>query len=140
MPQFFLNCLQPFPHCSRRGKPDLDFESGDDYVYSMFETVIDVVHGKKRDKLQFAKCPKCGRLNPFRPKSKGVQSTAMRCSNCGSIICFGLRGMSSHFSELAEIFCENCTDDCRKCSISKLANKQIRMKRAELRKRALTST
>ena len=115
----------------------MDFASGDDYIYSMFEAVVDVVHGKKREKLQFAKCQKCGRLNPFRPKSKGMQSTAMHCSNCGSIICFGVRGMNSHFSELAEIFCEKCEDDCRKCPINKLANEQSRVKRTILDKERL---
>lgn len=115
----------------------MDFASGDGYIYSMFEAVVDVVHGKKREKLQFAKCLQCGRLNPFRPKSKGMQFTAMRCSNCGSIICFGVRGMDSHLSELAEIFCENCEDDCRKCPIYKLVNEQNRLKRAKLGKRAL---
>ena len=114
----------------------MDFASGDGYIYSMFEAVVDVVHEKKRKKLKFAKCPQCGRLNPFRPKSKGMQFTAMRCSNCGSIICFGVRGMDSHLSELAEIFCENCEDDCRKCPINKLANEQNRLKRAKLGKRA----
>jgi hypothetical protein len=118
----------------------LDFESGDEYIYGMFEAVVDVVHGKKRDKLRFAKCPKCGRLNPFRPKSKGMQFTAMRCSNCGSIICFGVRGMNSHFSELAEIFCENCEDDCRKCPINKLANEQSHVKRANLDKKSALTT
>jgi predicted RNA-binding Zn-ribbon protein involved in translation (DUF1610 family) len=118
----------------------LDFESGDDYVYGMFEALIDVVHGKKREKLQFAKCPKCGRLNPFRPKSTGIQSTAMRCNKCGSLICFGVRAMNSHFGELAEIFCENCTDDCRKCSIHKVANEMSRRKRAMAKKSALTTS
>jgi len=115
----------------------LDFASGDDYIYSMFEAVVDVVHGKKREKLQFAKCPQCGCLKSFRPKSKGIQSTAMRCSNCGSIICFGVRGMGSNFRDLAEIFCENCEDDCRKCPIYKLANEQNRVKRSKLGKRSL---
>lgn len=118
----------------------MDFASGDEYVYSMFETVVGVVHGKKREKLQFAKCPKCGRLNPFRPKSKGMQSTTMRCSNCESIICFGVRGMDSHFSELAEIFCKNCEDDCRKCPINKLANEQSRVKCANLDKKSALTT
>lgn len=118
----------------------MDFESGDDYVYSMFEALIDVVHGKKREKLQFAKCPKCGRLNSFRPKSTGIKSTAMRCSSCGSIICFGVRGMSSHLGELAEIFCENCTDDCRKCSINKVANELSHKKRVKLDKKSALTT
>ena len=99
----------------------MDLESGEGYIYDMFEAVVDVVHGKK---LKFAKCMKCGRLNPFRPKSKGMQFTAIRCSNCGSIISFGTRGKDPHISELAEVFCENCEDDCRNCPINKLANKQ----------------
>jgi hypothetical protein len=31
--------------------PALDFGSGDDYVYSAFEELIDVVHGEKTKKL-----------------------------------------------------------------------------------------
>ena len=115
----------------------MDFESGQSDVYNMFEAVVDVVHGKKGEKLKFAKCMKCGRLNPFRPKSKGMQFTAIRCNNCGSIISFGARGMDPHISELAEIFCENCEDDCRKCPISKLANEQSHVKHVKLGKRAL---
>jgi hypothetical protein len=45
--------------------------------------------------------------------------------------------MNSHFSELAEIFCEKCEDDCRKCPINKLANEQSRVKRAILDKERL---
>jgi hypothetical protein len=135
-----LKLAAAHPPLLKERKPDLDFESGDEYVYSMFEAVIGVVHGKKREKLRFAKCPNCGRLNPFRPKSKGMQFTAMRCSNCESIICFGVSGMNSHFSELAEIFCENCEDDCRKCPINKLANEQSRVKRANLDKKSALTT
>ena len=115
----------------------MDFESGQSDVYNMFEAVVDVVHGKKREKLKFAKCMKCGRLNPFRPKSKAMQFTAICCNNCGSIISFGTRGMDPHISELAEIFCENCEDDCRKCPISKLANEQSRVKHVKLGKRGV---
>ena len=100
----------------------LDFGSGEDYVYGMFEAVIDVVHGKKHEKLKFAKCMKCGRLNSFKPKSKGMQLTALYCSHCGSLISFGARGKNQKISELAEIFCEGCEDDCRKCQINKIAN------------------
>ncbi|MDH5689813.1 MAG: hypothetical protein OEY81_00070 [Candidatus Bathyarchaeota archaeon] len=107
----------------------MDLESGEGYIYDMFEAVVDVVHGKKLEKLKFAKCTKCGRLNPFRPKSKGMQFTAIRCNNCGNIISFGTRGMDSHISELAETFCENCEDDCRKCPINKLANEQTYAKK-----------
>ncbi len=108
----------------------MDFESGDGYVYNLFESVIDVVHGKKRKKLKFAKCMKCGRLSPFRPKSKkGMQFTALYCNNCGSIISFGTRGKNQQISELAEIFCENCEDDCRKCQINKIANEQTYAKK-----------
>ncbi len=100
----------------------MDFESGEGYIYGMFEAVFDVVHGKKTQKLKFAKCTKCGRLNPFRPKSKGIQFTAIRCNNCGSIISFGAIGKESHISERAEIFCENCEDDCTQCPINELTN------------------
>lgn len=116
----------------------MDFGSGDDYIYGMFEAVVDVVHGKKQRKLKLAKCPKCGRLNAFRPKSKGMQFTAMRCSNCGSIISFGVRRMDSNLRELADIFCENCEDDCRKCPINKLANKKSFVKRVKLGKEQLS--
>ena len=102
----------------------LDFESGEGYVYSMFEAVIDVVHGKKLQKLQFVKCMKCGRVNSFRPKSKGMQFTAVHCKNCGCLISFGVRGKESGISERAQIFCENCEDDCRKCPINKVVNEQ----------------
>ena len=102
----------------------------------MFEAVIDVINGKKREKLKFAKCTRCGRLNPFRPKTKGMQFTTIRCSNCGNMISFGARGMDSQISEFAEIFCENCEDDCRICPISKLANEQRRVKHIKLDKRA----
>jgi hypothetical protein len=100
----------------------------------MFEAVVDVVHGKKLQKLQFAQCLQCGRLNFFRPKSKGMQSTAMRYNNCGNIICFGVREMDSNFRELAEIFCKNC-DDCRKFPIYKLARERNHVKRAKLDKK-----
>jgi hypothetical protein len=102
----------------------MDLESGEGYVYDMFEAVVDVVHGKKRKKLKFAKCAKCGRLNPFRPRSKGIQFTALYCKHCGSLISFGTNGKNQQISKLAEIFCENCEDDCRKCPINKLANEQ----------------
>jgi predicted RNA-binding Zn-ribbon protein involved in translation (DUF1610 family) len=118
----------------------LDFESGDQYIFSMFEAVVDVVHGTKSKKLQFAKCPKCGSLTPFIPKSKRMQFTSMRCNNCGSVIAFGVRGMNSHIGELAEIFCENCEDDCRKCPINKLANELSRVKRTDLDKKSALST
>ena len=102
----------------------MDIESGEGYFCNMFEAVVDVVHGKKLEKLKFIKCTNCGRLNPFRPKSKSMQFTTIRCSNCGNIISLGVRGMDSNISELAEIFCENCEDDCRKCPINKLVNEQ----------------
>lgn len=108
-----------------RGKPNLDFGSGEGYIYDMFEAVCDVVHGNKQQKRKFvAKCMKCGRLNLFRPQSKGIQFTAIRCNNCGSLISFGARGKESAISERAEIFCENCEDDCRQCPINKLTNEQ----------------
>ena len=119
------------------GKAQLDLESGEGYIYDMFEAVFDVVHGKKLQKRKFAKCMKCGRLNLFRPKSKGIQFTAIRCNNCGSIISFGARGKETSISKRAEIFCENCEDDCRKCPITKLANEQSHVKRAKMGKRAL---
>jgi DNA-directed RNA polymerase subunit RPC12/RpoP len=97
----------------------LDFESGEGYIYDMFEAVFDVVHGKKPKKLKFAKCMNCSRLNPFRPKSKGTQFTAIRCNNCGGTISFGARGKESRISEHAQIFCENCEDDCTQCPINK---------------------
>lgn len=115
----------------------MDIESGESYIYNMFEAVVDVVHGKKLGKLKFVKCTNCGRLNPFRPKSEGMQFTVICCNNCGSIISFGTRGMGPHISELADLFCENCEDDCRKCSISKLANEQSRVKHVKLGKRGL---
>jgi len=102
----------------------LDLGSGQSDVYNMFEAVVDVIHGKKRKKLKFAKCMKCGRFSPFRPKSKGMQFTAFYCNHCGNIISFGARRMNPQISELAEIFCENCEDDCRKCQINKIANEQ----------------
>jgi hypothetical protein len=105
------------------GSP-MDLESGEDYIYDMFEAVVDVVNGKKREKLKFAKCSKCGRLNPFRPRSKGMQFTALYCKHCGSLISFGTNGKNQQISKLAEIFCENCEDDCRKCPINRLANEQ----------------
>jgi len=113
----------------------LDFESGDDYVYNMFEAVIDAVHGKKREKLKFAKCMKCGRSSPFRPKSNGMQFTAFYCNHCGSIISFGARNKNPQISEQYEIFCEKCQDDCRKCQINKLANEQSRGKNVKLPKK-----
>jgi DNA-directed RNA polymerase subunit RPC12/RpoP len=109
--------------------PALDFESGDDYVYNVFEALIDVVHGEKTKKLQMAKCLKCGRLNSFRPKSKSMQLIALYCKHCGSMISFGIRGKDPKFGESAEIFCENCEDDCRKCHINKLANENLHKRR-----------
>ena len=87
------------------GKAQLDLESGEGYIYDMFEAALDVVHGKKLQKRKFAKCMKCGRLNLFRLKSKGIQFSAMRRNNCGSIISFGVRRKESSISERAEIFC-----------------------------------
>ncbi|PVX24017.1 MAG: hypothetical protein CW691_08910, partial [Candidatus Bathyarchaeum sp.] len=84
----------------------------------------DVVHGKKREKPKFAKCMKCGSYNLFRPKSKSMRFTTFYCNKCGAIISFGARGKGDQISEQAEIFCENCEDDCRKCQINKLADKQ----------------
>ena len=126
----------PFLCWQRRGKPALDFESDEGYVYNLFEAVVDVVHGKKRKKLAFAKCTKCGRLSPFRPKSKGMQFTALYCNSCGNLISFGTIGRNPQISELAEIFCENCEEDCRKCQISKLANEKSYAKTLNLGKRA----
>jgi DNA-directed RNA polymerase subunit RPC12/RpoP len=100
------------------------FESGEGHIHGMFEAVSDVVQGKKLQKRKFAKCMKCGRLNLFRPKSKAIQFNAIRCSNCGSIISFGVRGKESGISERAEIFCENCEDDCRHCPINKITNEE----------------
>ncbi|MCJ7614442.1 hypothetical protein MUO71_06755 [Candidatus Bathyarchaeota archaeon] len=99
-------------------KTRLDFESGQSDVYNMFEAVVDVVPGKKSKKLLFVKCMDCGRFSSFRPKSNVIQFTALYCSSCGSLICFGTQGIDGHISECAEIFCENCEDDCRKCQIS----------------------
>ncbi|MCW4015015.1 MAG: hypothetical protein NWF06_01465 [Candidatus Bathyarchaeota archaeon] len=113
----------------------MDFESGEDYVYNMFEALVDVVHGKKQKKLELAKCMSCGRYSPFRPKSTGMQFTAIYCNHCGSIISFGARGKNKKISEDAEIFCENCEDDCRKCQINKIANEYTRGKKVKLNKK-----
>jgi hypothetical protein len=88
----------------------------------MPKAVFDGAQEKKLQKLKLAKCMKCGRLNPFRPKSKGIQFTAIRCKGCGSIISFGVNGKESSISKRAEIFCENCEDDCRQWTINKLTN------------------
>ena len=107
----------------------MGFGSGNDDVYNIFEAVVDVVHGKKQQKLKLAKCGKCGRYNTFRPKSKGLQQTALYCNHCGAMIVFGVNGKTEEISELAQIFCENCEDDCRKCQINKLANEHTFKKR-----------
>ena len=104
----------------------MDFESGDVYVYNAFQAIIDVVHGEKQKKLVFARCVKCGRLSSFRPKSTGMQSNALYCKHCGTLISFGVNGKDAELSEGAQIFCENCEDDCRKCQINKIANENLR--------------
>ena len=100
----------------------MDVRSGKGQIYGMSEDVFDVAKEKGLKKLRLAKCMKCGRLTPFRPKSKGIQFTAIRCKGCGSIISFGVNGKESSISKRAEVFCENCTDDCRQCPINKLTN------------------
>ncbi|PVX24875.1 MAG: hypothetical protein CW716_09250 [Candidatus Bathyarchaeum sp.] len=107
----------------------MDFESGDGYVYNIFEAVVDVVHGEKCKKIVFAKCINCGKLSPFRPKSNSMQLNALYCKHCGSLISFGTSGKDPKIGERAEIFCENCQDDCRKCQINKIANENLRKKR-----------
>ncbi|MFA5363860.1 MAG: hypothetical protein WC325_01595 [Candidatus Bathyarchaeia archaeon] len=107
----------------------MDFEPEQKEVYNMFEALVDVVHGEKTEKLKLAKCTQCERFNTFRPKSKGMKSTAFYCNHCGSIICFGTNGKTAEIHESAEIFCENCEDDCRKCQINKLADETVFRKR-----------
>jgi len=124
-------CLKSVAHlffgCSIERESRLDFESGQSDVYNMFESVVDVVHGKKK-KLLFVKCMDCGRFSSFRPKSKGIQFTVLYCNHCGRQVSLGAQGIDRPISEDAEIFCENCIDDCRKCQISKLVNEQSRQR------------
>lgn len=88
----------------KRVKTRLDFESGQSDVYNMFEAVVDVVHGKKSKKLLFVKCIDCGRFSSFRPKSKVIQFTALYCSSCGSLICFGTQGIDGTSVNVLKFF------------------------------------
>jgi len=76
---------------------------------------------------------KCGRLNPFRPESKGIQYTAIRCKCCGSIISFGINGKETGISKRAKIFCESCKDDCRQCPINKITNEHTFSRKRHLK-------
>ncbi|PVX24735.1 MAG: hypothetical protein CW716_09420 [Candidatus Bathyarchaeum sp.] len=100
----------------------MEDRSGEGHIRGSSKAVFAGAHKKKLQKLKLAKCMKCGRLNPFRPESKGIKYTAIRCKYCGNIISFGVNGKESSVSKRAEIFCEKCEDDCRQCPINKLTN------------------
>ncbi|HSQ52959.1 MAG TPA: hypothetical protein VLM82_00775 [Acidobacteriota bacterium] len=55
----------------------MEHRSDEDHIHCSSETVLVDDPKKKTQKLKLAKCIKCGRLNPFRPESKGIQYTAI---------------------------------------------------------------
>jgi hypothetical protein len=50
----------------------LEHRSDEDHINCSSETVFADDQKKKTQKLKFAKCMKCCRLNHFRPESKGI--------------------------------------------------------------------
>ena len=54
----------------------MEDRSCEGFIRVSSEAIFVVTHRKELQKLNLAKCMKYGRLNPFRPKSKGIQYTA----------------------------------------------------------------
>ena len=49
---------------------------------TIFSALIETIHNKDQKKLRFAKCPECGRLNPFRLIS--ITGVTIKCKKCGN--------------------------------------------------------
>ena len=83
----------------------MEDRSCEGFIRVSSEAIFVVTHRKELQKLNLAKCMKYGSINPFRPKSKGIQYTENRCKYCSNIISFGVNEKESRISKRVEILC-----------------------------------